>query len=422
MKTASARMALSDRIRYSEILDPKFKTNSLRICLFQPLSAETSAACALAGDLITSSSKAYPTNAVMNQKLHLLYGADLSCSVSKQGDLQRITLNASAIADRYALEQEPVFETLLEILLGCILEPNLKDGGYDPAEFHIKQEELLASIDAEINEKRQYAIQQTAKTAYQGEPAALSRFGTREEAEALTPESTYQAFQQLLRTARVEIFFVGPEPRQDVPERLKAAFDAFETSDAVPELSFCTPSPAKPEPATIREALPVNQCKMVLAWKTTCTEYYAVKLAVLILGGTPSSKLFANVREKMSLCYYCAASYFDTKQTMLVDCGIETENIEKTKAAILDQLKALQAGEISEEELESAWMTVHNSMQSIGDTPSSYVNWYLGQLCRGTQLTPQEEEQAYRSVTKAQIAAAAASMQLDTIYRMECKA
>ena len=135
----------------------------------------------------------------------------------------------------------------------------------------------------------------------------------------------------------------------------------------------------------------------------------------LILGGTPSSKLFANVREKMSLCYYCAANYIETKQTMLVDCGIETENIEKTKTAIAAQLDALRSGEIAEEELESALMTIHNTMQGVGDTPSSYVSWYLGQLCRGTALTPTEEEQAYRKVTTAQIMEAAKSMQLDKI-------
>lgn len=421
MTTASKRIPISERIGYSEILDPKFKTNALKICFFQPLSKETAAACALASDLVTSSSKAYPTNAVMSQKLHLLYGADLGSSVSKQGDLQLITLRASAIADRYALEQEPVFDTLLEILLGCILEPNAKDGAFQETEFSIKKEELLANIDAEINEKRQYAIQQTGKTAYQGEPAALSCYGTREDAEVLTPEFVYTAFQNLLQTAQIEIFFVGPEARPELVGRLREAFAALPTTPAK-NIAYYTPSPAKTESVTVREALPVNQCKMVMAWKTANPDRYAVKLMALILGGTPSSKLFANVREKMSLCYYCAANYIETKQTMLVDCGIETENIEKAKTAIAAQLDALRSGEIAEEELESALMTIHNTMQGVGDTPSSYVSWYLGQLCRGTALTPTEEEQAYRKVTTAQIMEAAKSMQLDTIYIMECKA
>lgn len=210
MTTSYQRIPLSDNIAFSEILDSKLKTNHLRIQFLQPLSEQTAAACALAGSLVVSSSKAYPSNAAMNRKLHLLYGADLSCTIAKQGDVQSITLRSSAIADRYALDGESVFAELLEIVLGCIFQPNVTDGAFDDTEFRIQQMNLLDSIDAEINEKRQYAISQTYKTAFAGEPAAFSCYGSRSAAEALTPAAAYAAFQELLRTAQIEIYFVGP--------------------------------------------------------------------------------------------------------------------------------------------------------------------------------------------------------------------
>lgn len=420
MTTSYQRIPLSESIGFTEILDPKFKTNALRIQFIQPLSPETASACALAGDLVTFSSKAHPTNAAMNQKLHLLYGADLSCTISKQGDLQIITLRASAIADRYALDGEKVFDELVDILLGCLLSPNAENDAFDETEFRIKQSNLLDCIDAEINEKRKYALQQTYKTAYTHEPAAHSCYGTREEAAALTPSGVYQAFQKLLQQAKIEIFFVGPASQPALPRKFQDAFSTI-PHRSVPAFPFLAPSPAKPEPITIREALPVNQCKMVMAWKTAYPSRYAVKLMAVLLGGTPSSKLFANVREKMSLCYYCAANYNEAKQTMFVDCGIETENIETTRSAIQQQLDAICSGDISDEEIQNALMSIHNTMRSIGDTASSYITWYFGQFCRGTKLTPAEEEEQYRNVTKEEIIAAAKSMQLDTIYIMECK-
>ena len=174
MTTSYQRIPLSDNIAFCEILDSKLKTNHLRIQFLQPLSEQTAAACALAGSLVVSSSKAYPSNAAMNRKLHLLYGADLSCTIAKQGDVQSITLRSSAIADRYALDGESVFAELLEIVLGCIFQPNVTDGAFDDTEFRIQQMNLLDSIDAEINEKRQYAISQTYKTAFAGEPTAAA--------------------------------------------------------------------------------------------------------------------------------------------------------------------------------------------------------------------------------------------------------
>ena len=164
----------------------------------------------------------------MNRKLHLLYGADLSCTIAKQGDVQSITLRSSAIADRYALDGESVFAELLEIVLGCIFQPNVTDGAFDDTEFRIQQMNLLDSIDAEINEKRQYAISQTYKTAFAGEPAAFSCYGSRSAAEALTPAAAYAAFQELLRTAQIEIYFVGPAAVPQLADTLKQAFAAIE--------------------------------------------------------------------------------------------------------------------------------------------------------------------------------------------------
>lgn len=418
MITANPRVQISQGVGFTEILDPKFKTNTLRVHFLQPLSAETASGCVLAGDMITSCSKAYPANKDLTKKLNLLYGANLNCSVSRNGDMQFLMIQASAIADRYALEGEPVFFELMKILSGCLLEPNVTDGAFDETEFRIHKSNLLDNIDAEINEKRQYAILQANRTAYEGEPAAMSCYGEREAAAALTPASAYEAYVKLLQTAQVEVFFVGPSAVSGLPEQLREIFARIPNRS--PEtLQFDAPSLLKPEPVTVREQLPVNQCKMVLQWKVSDPDRYAVKLAVLLLGGTTTSKLFANVREKMSLCYYCAANYAELKHTMTVDSGIEISNMDKAKTAILRQLQDIQEGSFTEDELQSARMSVHNTMRGIGDTPSSYVTWVQSQLLRGEQLTPEQEEQRYAAVTREQIIAAAKSMELDTVYIME---
>lgn len=419
MTTANPRVQLSEGVGFTEILDPKFKTNTLRVHFYQPLSPENASACALAGDIITSCSKAYPANADLTKKLHLLYGASLGCSVSRNGDMQTLMLQASAIADRYALDGEAILEELIDILTGCLLEPNVTNGAFDETEFRIRHSNLLDNIDAEINDKRQYAILQAHRTAYQGEPAAYSCYGERQQAAALTPASVYDAYCKMLQSARIEIFFVGPEAVPDLRAKLQDIFAAVAGRTPRP-LLFDAPSPLKPAPVTTCESLPVNQCKLVLSWKVGANDRYAVKLAALLLGGTTTSKLFTNVREKLSLCYYCAAGYAELKHTLTVDSGIEESNIEKAKAAILQQLKDIQEGSFTDDELQSARMAVHNTMRGIGDTPSSYVTWYQSQMFRSEQLTPAQEEANYAAVTKEQIITAANTMQLDTIYIMKC--
>ena len=63
-------------------------------------------------------------------------------------------------------------------------------------------------------------------------------------------------------------------------------------------------------------------------------ELSAMRMMVAILGGTATSKLFLNVREKQSLCYYCGANLDRTKGIVLIDSGVRPDNAEAAKAAI----------------------------------------------------------------------------------------
>ena len=72
----------------------------------------------------------------------------------------------------------------------------------------------------------------------------------------------------------------------------------------------------------------------------------AMRVAVALLGGTTTSRLFVNVREKQSLCYYCAASYSAMTGLLCIDSGIEHENAARAKAAILHELEALRTARL----------------------------------------------------------------------------
>lgn len=160
---------------------------------------------------------------------------------------------------------------------------------------------------------------------------------------------------------------------------------------------------------------------MVLAFKSNCPNRYTMQMMNYILGGMPSSKLFANVRETLSLCYYCSSSYLAAKQTLIISSGVEHDNLEKAKTEILRQLTAIQEGNITDTELESAKMSVYNALNGIGDTSSSYLSWYQG--CYYWNEYPKIEEslQRYMAITKEEIQDAARSLVLDTIYIMDTK-
>jgi predicted Zn-dependent peptidase len=418
MSASYEKTKISDTIGFHAIIDPKFKSNTIKVRFLLPLDPQRAAAYALASSLLTTSCREYPSIAALNRKMNRLYGASACADVSKMGDFQAITLTFSAMSNRYALQQEDILGELLHILNACIFDPNLEHDGFSATEYAIKVKDLLDTIDADINNKRGYALRQCARITYQGEAAAFSSYGTKEDVLALTPQRTYAAYQELLRSAVVEIFFVGPQPQPSILPALTRAFARCDRT-AKPLGTCVAPSPCKAQPVTHTEALPVAQCKMVLAFKSSCDDAYAMHLMNLLYGQTPFSKLFANVREKLSLCYYCTSTYNDLKQTLFVDCGVEKEKLETAKEEILKQLSAVAQGDFDDTLLEHTRLSAYNSIRSVGDTPSSYVKWYFAGLVHGPLKTTEETIAIYQSITRQQIMDAAASLTLDAVYIME---
>ncbi len=416
MSVLYSRVEISDGIAFTSVIDRKFKTNTVRIKILSKLSEETASLNALALGLVASSNGRYPSHTELSAKMKSLYGGNLFADVSKIGDVQSLTLGASVINNKYTFDSEDILSEMIDILLDCIFNPNVKDSKFNEKEFARQKQDLLDAIDTEINNKRGYAILRSQKTVFENEPASYSSYGNRETAEKLISESVYKAYLKLLETSRIEIYFVSSEEAPQINEQLKNAFAKIERK--YENIEIKNPSIAKAVPARVIDRLDVNQMKMVMAYKSTYNDIYPVMVMNSILGGSPVSKLFTNVREKMSLCYYCASSFASSKNTLIIDSGIEKENLRKAEKAINEQFEMIKAGDFTDEEMNNAVLSILNSIKSTGDTPSSLISWYFATMCRGEIVNPEEEVERIKTVTREQVIECANSFRLDTTYIM----
>lgn len=410
------RTEFADGIGFSTVIDSKFKTNSISIRFIMPLHNSTSAANVVAVGALSTSSAKFRTFAELNKRMSELYGASLNTGASKRGDFQILSLNSSWINNKYALKNEDITGEMLSLVCGCLFEPNAKNGLFDDETFRITKKDLLDHIEAEINNKRGYAIARASETAFSGERAGCSCYGTRETAASVTPQSAYDAYVNILETSQIEIFYIAPEKNEDVLNRFRSEFAKLKRKPCRFELNV--PSPVKSEMIRTSDEMDVNQCKTVMTFKTDSDDMYAVKLFTMIFGGTPVSKLFMNVREKLSLCYYCTCRNLSSKSALMVDSGVERGNINKAEKEILFQLEEIKSGNFTQEELDSALMSIENALDGVGDTHSSYVSWYFERFCEGDIITPQQQSKLYRAVTRERIIEAAKSVKLDSIYIM----
>ncbi|MDD5796546.1 MAG: insulinase family protein, partial [Oscillospiraceae bacterium] len=227
---------------------------------------------------------------------------------------------------------------------------------------------------------------------------------------------------RVLKTARFEIMYIGDTDS----ENAKGIFaEEFSKINREPVLLSDSPFKSDGNLKSEIEEMELSQSKLVMGFETAVTandeNLPQMMLLSAILGGTPSSKLFTNVREKQSLCYYCISRHNRTKGYLIIESGVEGENLEKAKNAILTEVDQLYKGNISDFEIESAKLAMINSYKSITDTVSGIESWYMTRICDNKIDTPSQMAEKIQAVTKEQLVNIAKNVKLDTIYMLKNK-
>ena len=416
------RKEIANGVFFNSIKDSRFKTMRISANALVPLSADAASSNALLFGVLSRSCKAYPDFTVLSKKLSSLYGADLTVSVRKAGDCQALTITASGLDDRYAFEGESVARELSLLLCSVIFEPNVTDGAFDEGEVEQERRQLLDVIDSEFNDKRIYANDRLIKNMCANEVFGLNRYGTAEKIKEATVQSLYSVWQNLLKNAKFEIMFIGDSASEKAEEVFKNAFSKVQREPY--KLSTQVVRSAETV-KHISEEMELSQSKLVMGFRTDIAvpdkEVNAARLMCAILGGTANSKLFCNVREKQSLCYYCAARYDKLKGIMTIDSGVEGDNINKAEKAILKEVEDMKNGKITDFEMDSTKLAVVNSFRATNDTVSGIESWYANQLFEGDFKSIEQVSAEINEVTKEQIVKAAQRLTLDTVYVLKNK-
>ena len=393
----------------------KFKTSLLSAQFVTPLRRETASACALLAAVLRRGTVSCPDMGSLSARLDRLYGARIEYTVRKKGENQCVGFVASLIDDSFAPGGEKLLEPVADLLGELICDPVTERGRFVPAYFESEKTNLLDAIRSIINDKREYADSRLLQTMCADEPYGVPRLGDEAGAERIQPKRLYALYQELIATARLEIFYSGSAPRERVEHAMLSALSAL-PRDQVRDIALFQPHPPRPEVLRVEEALDVTQGKLGMGFACGSDDYAAMMLGNTLFGGSSNSKLFLNVREKLSLCYYASSLYHRQKRVITVSSGIEFADFQRAYDEILAQLEAVKNGDLEDWELEGARSTLLNAYASMDDSQGKLENFYLGQAATGQSETPEELAEQVRQVTEERVRAAMETVRLDTVY------
>ena len=414
------RTKLAEGVYLTYLPARKFKTSLLSAQFAVPIRQETASAYALLPAVLRRGTVTYPDKGSLSARLDRLYGARIDYTVRKKGENQCVGFVASFIDDSFAPGGEKLLEPVADLLGELICDPATERGRFVPAYFESEKTNLIDAIRSLINDKRDYADSRLLWEMCAGEPYGISRLGSEETAEKLQLRKLYAQYGQLIATSRLELFYSGSADENRVGRALRSALSTLPREN-IQNVASPQDHPAREEVRTVVEELDVTQGKLGMGFSCGSSDTAALLMGNTLFGGSSNSKLFLNVREKLSLCYYASSLYHRQKGLITVSSGIEFDNYQKAYDEILAQLAAVQNGDLEDWELEGARSTLLNAYASMGDSQGKLENFYLGQAVTGQSETPEDLAAQVRQVTPERIFKAMKTVKLDTVYFLRGK-
>jgi len=417
------RYSIGDGIHLNFIRNDRYKTNYITFYFVTPLNRKTASYNTLLSRVLTRGSRAYPTQMELNRVLDHCYDASLSSDTEKVGEWHAISVSLGILDNAFSLDDEDIAEKGLEILENVLFDPFLPGGAFDEAYVDGEKKLALLEIASQINNKARFSRSRMIEVMCRLEPYSTCSLGDKRVLRTITPALLTEYYRELLKTAQVEIFFVGRFDQSVMKEKTERFFAGRERCVLpLPEISIRTKARSVKE---VTETMDITQANLVMGFRTASTIYdkhwRAMSLYNSVLGGSLTSKLFCVLREKMSLCYSISSSPDAMKGIMMIYAGIAPENRDVAVKETLHQMDLIREGRISDEELENARGAIVHAMNSLGDNPAVLAQWYLPRVLTNTVQTPQEIVQEIKEITKEDVMRVAERIQLDTVYTLTGK-
>lgn len=414
IKTFEISKGINIRILKTE----KFKTNSISLYLHLPLERDTVTKAALLPRVLKRGTEKYPNLTELSKRTEELYGASVGLGIVKKGDGEAVKFTLTFVSDSFI--NETVMPQVVELLKEIVLCPKVQNSGFDAVWVKQEKENLKNFIEGIINDKKEYAQARCNEIMFEGDPYGISEYGYVQDLDGIDEKQLYEFYRGLLDNATIDIFAGGSFDSEVLVDALKKAFSVLgdrcggyaKTRLAAREDNIMVKN--------ITEPMPTSQSKLVMGFNCGISpvsdEYYAFMLFSCIFGGSPFSKLFNNVRERLSLAYYVFSATDRQKGYMKISSGIEADKFDAAYAEIMVQLDKMKSGDFTDDEIVSAKKYLATSLGSAKDSLAATENFYMGQILLGNNETIDGLIERLQTVDRKAIIDAANCVQEDTVY------
>jgi len=400
----------------------KFKTNIIAVFLTLPLDRNTVTSNALIPAVLRRGTNNLKSQDKISIELENMYGATFDCGIEKTGNNQVLKFYLEMVNDEYLPQDEKMLYKGIDLLLDIVFNPLKENNTFNEEYIKIEKENLKRIIEAKIDNKDRYAYERCIEEMYKNKIYGLYKYGYIEDLEKIDGKNLYEKYRELIKKAKIDILISGNISKEDILNRIKENENINKLQERTPIYTINENEDTQNDvnnPNTIEEKMDITQGKLVIGTRVNFNEEnykYKVSLYNVILGEGATSRLFQNVREKESLAYTARSNYVRYKNNIYIRCGIEIENFEKAVSVIKEQLKDMENGKFTDEEIENAKKYVIAGLRTTREEQDAELSYYFGQELSDKFTSFEKYEEQIKKVTREDIEKVAQNIKIDTIY------
>ena len=392
-----------------------FKTISFKIVFWNELKKEDLAYRNMLVNNLLFSSHKYNTNRKIAIRKEELYSADIYGKTYRKGTQIVTEICLSSIEDKFA--EEGNFRESLEFLFDCINNPNINNGAFDETSFNITKDNITNSIKSEKENPNFEAYQKYKELIGKDKVFVGSILGTLEDVENITPSSLYEYYKTFFDDNHIDIYVLGSVEEKDILDIDKyLKFGSNRINYASTYANYEKNYSEKEEDSKF------NQSKLFMGGSIkSLTEHekkYESIIYNIILGNSPTSKLFQNIREKMSYAYTISSSINRLDGMFVISAGISSKNYESTKNEVMNQIKEMKQGLFNDKDINDAKEVILSIIEEINDNPWSIIDHYNNYLYFGAD-TIENQIQEINKIQKDDIVNVANKINIDTVFLLK---
>lgn len=397
----------------------RFKTISIRINFKRKIKENEITKRNLLTRVLLESNETYKTSRLIEIETEKLYGLMLRSSATISGNYSVMSFESSFLNEEYTNKKQ--IEKSLDFILGFIFNPDIENKGFNVKNFNLCASALKSEIECLKENPGRYGMHKMLQAMNKEAPYAINVDGNIEELEKITKENLYEYYKQIIKGDLIDIFVIGDFNQEKFKKTIKEKFK-INTLKRPSTSHYVTHKKIRMRAKTTVEKMGIEQSKLYIGCKldklTPFEQKYVMNIYSFILGGSPNSRLFMNLREQNSLCYSVNSTYQPVFNLLTIKAGIDSVNFKKSVALIKQELKNISQGKFNESEIEAGIITYKNTFKEVEDSAFSILNAYTS--CEYLNYDPIEKRiKEIDKVTKEDIIKVSKKINVDTIFLLE---